>query len=38
MSRENWFKIKDENNEAYQDGSDSLVIESAKSVGISEKS
>lgn len=39
MSRESWFKIKGwwENNEAYQDGSDSLVIESAKAVGIAEK-
>ena len=39
MSKKNWIKIRGwwENYEAYQDGSDSLVIESAKAMGILEK-
>lgn len=39
MSKKNWIKIRGwwENDEAYQDGSDSLVIESAKAIGIVEK-
>ena len=36
MSRKNWYKIRGwwENGEAYQDGSDTIVIETAKGMKI----